>query len=410
MLEGPPDFKEGDEVTVEVDKDWRYQLSQHHTATHIVNAAAREVLGEHVNQAGAKKTLKNSHLDITHYAQIPPNKIKQIERRSNEIVHKSIDVNLSFVPRSEAEKKYGMRIYQGGAVPGKKIRIVEVPGVDVEACGGTHLNNTAETGTIKITNSRKIQDGIIRLTFTAGKATKKYAQKQERILQKLENKFGVNRNFIVGRTKELISAWKKLNKALDQLKVAEINDKDLRFSSKEEFSGDILSELAKILKTKKEEKIPKNLIPSRIDKFYSEWEDAKEKIKELQGIFSEEFLEEIINEAEEYNGFKLVLRHFDDISQKDLNTLSKNIMKKSDDIIAILISSLKNGTILLGMMGEQPSNRLKLNMGSFIKKISEQLNGKGGGSKDYGQGFVKGIKIEGLELLRVIREELDKEI
>lgn len=75
VLDEAPKFKEGDTVKVEVNKNWRTQLAQHHTATHIVNAAAREVLGSHVNQAGAKKTLKSSQLDITHYAQIPREKL-----------------------------------------------------------------------------------------------------------------------------------------------------------------------------------------------------------------------------------------------------------------------------------------------------------------------------------------------
>jgi len=408
ILEEKPHFKEGAEVKVEVNKEWRYQLSQHHTATHIVNAAAREVLGDHINQAGAKKTLKNSHLDITHYAQIPSDKLKRIEKLSNEIVEKAIDTNLSFIPRSEAEKKYGMRIYQGGAVPGKMIRIVEVPGIDVEACGGTHLNNTSETGKIKITKSRKIQDGIIRLTFTAGEATKKYEEKQEQILQQLEEKFEVSREFIVGRTKELLNKWKILNKALEQLKFSDIKEKDLQLNSKEEFTGDILTKLAKTLKTKKEDKIPKDLIPSRIEKFYSEWEDAKKKLKELKNIFSRDYLESVIKNADIFNGFKLILKQFVNVSQKDLNTLAKNIMKYSEDIIAIFISTLKNGIVILGMMGNQPSNKFNLNMGSFIKDISERFSGKGGGSIDYGQGFIKGHKIEENELLSIIREELEK--
>ena len=407
VLDESPYFKEGDEVRVEVDKKWRYQLSQHHTATHIVNAAAREILGDHINQAGAKKTLKNSHLDITHYAQIPSYKLKQIEELSNEIVERSIDLNLSFIPRSDAEKRYGMRIYQGGAVPGKMIRIVEIPGVDVEACGGTHLNNTAETGKIKITKSRKIQDGIIRLTFTAGEATKKYEEKQEHILRQLEEKFGIDRHFIVGRTKELLNKWKKLNKALEQLKFGKVKEKDLQLNSKEKSTGDILSELAKTLKTKKEEKIPKDLIPSRIEKFYSEWEEAKKKLKKLQDIFSKDYVEKIIKDAEKVNGFRLILKYFDNISQKDLNSLGKNIMKYSEDLIAFLISTINNGMILLGMMGQQPSNKLNLNMGSFIKGISEKFNGKGGGSIDYGQGFIKDCQIEGIDFIHMIREELE---
>ena len=410
VLEKNPNFKEGDEVTIQVDREWRFQLSQHHTATHIVNAAAREVLGDHINQAGAKKTLKNSHLDITHYAQIPSDKLKRIEDLSNEIVNKSIDTNLSFIPRSEAEKHYGMRIYQGGAVPGKMIRIVEIPGVDVEACGGTHLNNTLETGKIKITKSRKIQDGIIRLTFTAGKATKIYEEEQKRLLQLLEKKFEVNREFIVGRTKELLNKWKKLVKALEQLKFSKITEDDFVLNSKDKFNGDILSELAKTLKTKKEDKIPKDIIPFRIDKFYSEWEEAKRKLKELQIIFNKEYLDNIINDATKINDFKLIVKQYENISQKDLNSLGKKIMKNSEDIIAILITKLNKGVVILGMMGQQPLKKLNFNMGSFIKSISEKFSGKGGGSIDYGQGFIEKMKVETAELLEIIKEELEKKI
>lgn len=410
VLDENPNFMEGDEVSVEVDREWRFQLSQHHTATHLVNAAAREVLGDHINQAGAKKTLKNSHLDITHYAQIPSNKLKRIEDLSNEIVNESIDINLSFIPRSEAEKRYGMRIYQGGAVPGKMIRIVEVPGVDVEACGGTHLNNTSETGKIKITKARKIQDGIIRLTFTAGEATKKYEEKQKHLIQLLEEKFAVNRKFIVSRTRELVSKWKKLNKALEQLKFSKIEEDDFLLNSKDEFEGDILSELAKTLKTKKEDKIPKDNIPNRIDKFYSEWEEAKKKLKELQRIFNKGYVEKIINDAEILDDFRLIIKQFENISQKDLNSLGKKIMKNSEEIIAILISKLNKGIIVLGMMGQQPSNKLDFSLGSFIKNISEKFNGKGGGSIDYGQGFIDKTKVKGTDLIHIIREELRKKI
>jgi len=83
-------------------------------------------------------------------------------------------------------------------------------------------------------------------------------------------------------------------------------------------------------------------------------------------------------------------------------------MKYSEDIIAILVSTLRNGTILLGMMGQQPSNKLNLNMGSFIKDISEQFDGKGGGSVDYGQGFIKYNKNKVTKLLHIIREDLKK--
>ncbi|MBI4145990.1 alanine--tRNA ligase [Candidatus Woesearchaeota archaeon] len=128
-----PKFHAGDKVHGEIDFTRRLQLAQHHTATHMVNAAARIVLGPHVNQAGAKKDVDKAHIDITHYESLTDEQLEKIELEANKIVTKGVKTELTFLPRADAEKKYGMAIYQGGAVPGKELRIVNIPGVDVEA-------------------------------------------------------------------------------------------------------------------------------------------------------------------------------------------------------------------------------------------------------------------------------------
>ncbi|MFX1481288.1 MAG: alanine--tRNA ligase, partial [Promethearchaeota archaeon] len=334
ILDEKPQFKGGDTIKIKLDKSWRTQLSQHHTATHIVNAAAREVLGNHINQAGAKKTLKNSHLDITHYEQIPRDKLQEIERRANEIVDEAIEIDLDFIPRTEAEQKYGMAIYQGGAVPGKNLRIVKIPGVDVEACGGTHLNNTSETGHIHITKSQKIQDGIVRLTFTAGKATDKLKEKHKKILEELKKILNVDRKLLLSRIKELFEKWKNVNKSL---KTGKINKNDLLLNSSEIFEGDVLSEISQFLGIKKED------VPNKIQKFYSEWIDGVKKIDQMKNILSEDFIEDLINRSQHYETFKLILEYFEDLSEKDLKNFSIRVMKHSDNLINIFINKTNEG-------------------------------------------------------------------
>ena len=122
-----PSLKAGQKVHGEIDFDRRLQLAQHHTATHIINAAARTVLGSHINQAGAKKDIDKAHIDITHYDSISDEELASIEKEANAIVAKKVATSLTFMPREDAEKKYGMAIYQGGAVPGKSLRIVNIP-------------------------------------------------------------------------------------------------------------------------------------------------------------------------------------------------------------------------------------------------------------------------------------------
>ncbi|MFW9866652.1 MAG: alanine--tRNA ligase-related protein [Candidatus Thorarchaeota archaeon] len=379
VLDEKPQFEEGDTVEIKLDKSWRTQLSQHHTATHIVNAAAREVLGNHINQAGAKKTLKNSHLDITHYEQIPRDKLQEIERRANEIVDEAIELDLEFIPRTEAEQKYGMAIYQGGAVPGKNLRIVKIPGVDVEACGGTHLNNTSETGRIHITKSQKIQDDIVRLTFTAGKATDKLKEKHKKILEELMKILNVDRKLLLSRIKELFEKWKNVNKSL---KTGKVNKDDLLLNSSEIFEGDVLSEISQFLGIKKED------VPNKIQKFYSEWIDGVKKIDQMKNILSEDFIGDLINRSQDYETFKLILEYFEDLSEKDLKNFSIRVMKHSNNLINIFINKTNEGIMVLGMEGDKSLEISKLHIGNLVKECVENFGGRGGGRKDYGQGFI----------------------
>ncbi|MCX8199504.1 MAG: alanine--tRNA ligase [Sulfolobales archaeon] len=158
----------GEAVVGEVDWLRRYKLMRHHTATHIVLASARRVLGEHVNQAGAEKTVEKARLDITHYRSLSRDELRRIEEVANSIIDDRISIKVHHLGKFDAEKKFGIGIYQGGSTVAPVIRIVEIPGWDAQACYGTHLQNTGEVGCIKIVDSRKIQDGVLRLEFVAG--------------------------------------------------------------------------------------------------------------------------------------------------------------------------------------------------------------------------------------------------
>lgn len=398
ILKEEPQFKEGDEVEVKVNEEWRRQLSQHHTATHIVNAAAREILGSHVNQAGAKKTRERSHLDITHYENLSRDEIKRIEERANEIVDAAIDLNLKFMPRSEAEREYGMSIYQGGAVPGKSIRIVEVPGIDVEACGGTHLNNTSETGKIKILKSQKIQDGVVRLVYTAGKATEEIIERDRRIIERLSEHFNINSDKLVGRVKELLTKWKNINKALASGKV---NQEDLKLKSTEKFEGDILTELSNFLNVRIEKIIEK------VQKLYSEWEEGKEKLNKMQNLLDEDYITRLLDEAIKFNGSHLVIQFFENLNQEDIKNLNQKILEIAPDTLTILLNKNKNGLMVMGMVGPNPSEKMDFNMGNFIGTLVKEFNGKGGGNRDYGQGFIPNPELEEKRIREYIKKQLD---
>lgn len=234
----------GKTATCVIDLDRREQLTQHHTSTHIINGAARSILGDHIWQAGAAKSVRKARLDITHYESLDNETLDKIENKANEIIKEGLDVKKFFLPRSEAEKQYGMRLYQGGAVPGASIRVVDVGGFDIEACGGTHLNNTSEAQKIKILKSSKIQDGVVRIEYAAGKAADALEEQETGLVSDAAKLLSCSESQVPGRAAELFSLWKKI--------VKKKKDVEFKLVSTEEFSGDLIQLTCEVLKTQPE--------------------------------------------------------------------------------------------------------------------------------------------------------------
>lgn len=266
VLAEKPTFKQGDKAHGKVSLERRKQLAQHHTSTHIVNAAARIVLGPHANQAGAKKDIDKAYIDITHYQAITDDELRRIEDEANKIVKKKVKVTKSLMPKDEAEKKYGFTIYQGGVAPGKILRIVDIDGIDVEACGGTHLNNTSEAEIIKILKANKVQDGVVRVYFAAGAAAKKIAAAGDALITELAKILGCTPAHVPGRAQELFDKWKKARKK--KLPVGEFG-----LTSKEDYKGDVIAKAAEILQTQ-----PENLTKT-IQRFLNELDEFKKKLE-----------------------------------------------------------------------------------------------------------------------------------
>ena len=187
--------KEGEIVSCKIDVTRRANITKNHTSTHIINASSRGVLGSWIWQHSAFKEADHARLDITHHSSLTEEQVKQIEDAANNMVKQNYPVTIQYFDRGTAEQKYGFRIYQGGVVPVKSVRIVSIHDKDIEACGGTHVKNTGEIQLIKITKTKRIQDGVVRIEYVSGPTAFEYVKKQEqeKIRQKQED---VNKEII----------------------------------------------------------------------------------------------------------------------------------------------------------------------------------------------------------------------
>src|SRR5213592_4319038 len=202
----------GKRVACTIDAPRRQALMRNHTATHIVLGAARKALGNHVWQAGAHKGADMARLDITHFDALSDTEVAKIEALANEEVLARRQVRAKFMARDVAERKFGFRLYQGGSVPGGELRVVEIPKWDVEACGGTHVSRTSDVSLIKILRSTRIQDGVVRLEYAAGKGALDAMRKQSDDLRRAADILSVPPDQVVSAAERLVAEWKELRK------------------------------------------------------------------------------------------------------------------------------------------------------------------------------------------------------
>jgi alanyl-tRNA synthetase len=195
----------GKVVKGKINRDRRVRLMRHHTSAHIINGVARGMLGNHVWQAGAHKSEVEGRLDITHYENLTTEQRDQLEREVNRIIHEDLKVKIQFMQRDDAERLHGYRLYQGGAVPGKVIRVVEILGLDAEACGGLHCKTTGFVGAIRIRKTKRIQDGIVRIEYSSGMAAIEDMQRDKGTVESLTEKLNSSADKLVETAEKLQS-------------------------------------------------------------------------------------------------------------------------------------------------------------------------------------------------------------
>ncbi|MCR6690829.1 MAG: alanine--tRNA ligase [archaeon YNP-LCB-003-016] len=310
-----------------IDVERRLALMRSHTATHILVAALMKVLGKHIWQAGAQKDVYKNRLDVTHHKQLSDEEIEKVEEIANTYVLKNVDVKVYEMPRAEAERKYGVRIYQGGVVPGRNVRIVEIEGINVQACGGLHVKRTGEVGLIKILKCNKIQDGVLRLEFTCGLSSLKHIQNKEKLIKEA--------------TKILNTQEEHLIKNIEKLKGE--NEK-------------VKLEYRQLWKKHIQEIILKNIIPNPIVCDHT----------------------------------KIFITKFNDLTKEQMIEIGGEILKMEKEAMVIILNMNANLINYVVMMNEDLVDR-GLNASIIAERISKILEGKGGGDKTIAQGYGKRI-------------------
>ncbi|MGC8935970.1 MAG: alanine--tRNA ligase [Candidatus Methanomethylicaceae archaeon] len=281
FVEGAPPISPGTNVVCSVDWDRRAALMRHHSSTHILLGAARRVLGEHVWQEGAQKSVEKSRLDISHFEKISPSQLRELEILANRIVQECRPIRAYFEDRNKAEQRFGMRLYQGGVVQGPTIRVVEIEDWDAEACGGIHCSNTGEIGLIKIIRSERIQDGVERIEFVSGEQAIRFIHSQESSLQ----------------------------------------------------------EVSRILNT------PVERVEKAATKLMEDLSGSKRQIERLRSLLAQKISADLLTKAERVGDTTLVKGILEGLSDEDLLPIASFIVEKDPNSLALIVSSTDGSVV-----------------------------------------------------------------
>ena len=229
-------LSKGDEVDITVDKVRNLDIARNHTATHLLQAALRKVLGTHVNQAGSLVTPERLRFDFTHFSPMTNEELAEVEKEVNRQIMKNVDLEIEEMPVDDAIKKGAMALF--GEKYGDIVRVVNVPGFSCELCGGSHVPNTSVIGSFRIVGESGTGTGIRRIEAVTGKAAHERAVADAVLLQEAATLLKSKEADIPAKIEQLLTALKEAEREVAQLshKLATSSLDDI-LAAKEEIHG-----------------------------------------------------------------------------------------------------------------------------------------------------------------------------
>ncbi|QNL45638.1 alanine--tRNA ligase [Oscillibacter hominis] len=206
----------GDSVECSVDAERRKAVMRAHSATHLLDAALKKVLGDHVHQAGSLVEPDRLRFDFTHFEAITPAQLAEIDRLVNDAILEGYDVVTEVLPIEEAKKKGAVAMF--GEKYGDIVRVVEMGDFSMEFCGGTHLNNTAKAGPFRIKSEGSVASGVRRIEATVGKLSLEVMNKNQEMLFHAAEILKTNPGELAAKAEQQMTEMKELRHSLDKFK------------------------------------------------------------------------------------------------------------------------------------------------------------------------------------------------
>jgi len=210
------EIRVGDEMSCNVNSSERRDIAYNHSATHLLHAALRQILGDHVQQKGSLVEADRLRFDFSHFEPISPKQIAEIETLVNDKIRANFQVETRLMKQDEAMAAGAMALF--GEKYGDVVRVLSMGDFSIELCGGTHVNRTGDIGLFKITSETGVAAGVRRVEAVSGRGAFKYIQKQQAQLHQLASLVKGSEESLNEKVKQLLETNRQLEKQIEQLK------------------------------------------------------------------------------------------------------------------------------------------------------------------------------------------------
>jgi len=330
----------GQKLRASVDKACRNRVRANHTATHLLQSALKKVVDENISQAGSLVSFDKLRFDFNCPQALTKSQLQQVEDLINTWIAEAHDAHISVMPLEEAKSKGAIAMF--GEKYGSEVRVIDIPGVSMELCGGTHVNNTAEIGLFKIISETGVASGIRRIEAVAGASVLEYLKVRDNVVKELGDKLKAKPEEITERFANIQDELKATQKEVENLK----------------------QELA-LLKS-----------------------------------------ENLVNQAQSIGEFNILVAKLDNLDAKSLQSAAKKLQEKLGNSAVILASiPEENKVSVVGVFSDKIYQEKGLNANEYIREIALACDGKGGGKPNFAQGGGKDTsKLE--EALTIAKNKL----
>jgi len=309
----------GDTINATIDRACRRRAQAHHTATHLLHAALKQIIDPSVSQAGSLVAFDRLRFDFNCPRQITSQDLQQVEDTINTWIAEAHDTQSDVMPFDEAKEKGAIAMF--GEKYDDVVRVIDVPGVSMELCGGTHVNNTAEIGLFKIISETSISSGIRRIEAVAGPAVLEYLNQRDAIVRDLSKQF----------------------------------------------------------KAQPEE------IPQRIQNLQSELKNTQKQLAAVKQELALAKSDQLLNDADSVGEFQILVAQVEEMDAKALQTAAERLQQKLGDAAVVLGSVPDQGKVSLVAAFSPSVNEKGLKAGNFIGEIAKRCGGGGGGRPNLAQ-------------------------